>query len=98
MATQSSAVLSALLVGHRVAGPARAELSDAFDVVLGGMLYTWMMSLIFYRYTFFPFSPGDLSPPYWINIGAMAISTLTGSLLILNSREAGFRCNHTSRL
>ena len=45
-------------------------------VLWGGMLYIWMMSLIFYRYTFFPFSPGDLSPPYWINMGAMAISTL----------------------
>jgi len=48
------------------------------------------MSLIFYRYTFFPFSPGDLSPPYWINMGAMAISTLAGSLLILNSPDAPF--------
>ena len=42
----------------------------------GGMLYIWMISLIFYRYTFFPFQPGDLTPPYWINMGAMAISTL----------------------
>jgi hypothetical protein len=34
-----------------------------------------------YRYTFFKFSPGDLTPPYWINMGAMAISALAGSLL-----------------
>src|SRR5690606_32884926 len=56
----------------------------------GGMLYIWMMSLIFYRYTFFSFSPSDLSPPYWINMGAMAISTLAGSLLIQNSQDAPF--------
>jgi hypothetical protein len=56
----------------------------------GGMLYIWMMSLIFYRYTFFTLEPGDLSPPYWINMGAMAISTLSGSLLILNSTDAPF--------
>jgi tellurite resistance protein TehA-like permease len=56
----------------------------------GGMLYIWMMSLIFYRYTFFAFSPADLSPPYWINMGAMAISTLAGSLLILNAPHAPF--------
>jgi hypothetical protein len=56
----------------------------------GGMLYIWMMSLIFYRYTFFTLEPGDLSPPYWINMGAMAISTLAGSLLILNSPDAPF--------
>ena len=47
----------------------------------GGMLYIWMISLIFYRYTFFRFAPSDLMPPYWINMGAMAISTLVGVLL-----------------
>jgi tellurite resistance protein TehA-like permease len=54
------------------------------------MLYIWMMSLIFYRYTFFRFQPGDLSPPYWINMGAMAISTLGGSLLSINADDAWF--------
>jgi tellurite resistance protein TehA-like permease len=48
----------------------------------GGMLYIWLISLIFYRYTFFKFLPSDLMPPYWINMGAMAISTLAGTLLI----------------
>ncbi|HVT42817.1 MAG TPA: tellurite resistance/C4-dicarboxylate transporter family protein [Thermoanaerobaculia bacterium] len=47
----------------------------------GGMLYIWLISLIFYRYTFYRFSPSDLMPPYWINMGAMAISTLAGTLL-----------------
>lgn len=46
------------------------------------MLYIWIISLIFYRYTFFVLSPADLSPPYWINMGAVAISALAGSLLI----------------
>jgi len=49
----------------------------------GGMLYIWIISLIFYRYTFFPLPPSELGPPYWINMGAVAISTLAGSLLIL---------------
>jgi tellurite resistance protein TehA-like permease len=49
----------------------------------GGMLYIWIISLIFYRYTFFPMHPSDLAPPYWINMGAVAISTLAGSLLVL---------------
>lgn len=48
----------------------------------GGMLYIWIISLIFYRYSFFPMSPADLAPPYWINMGAMAISTLAGATLI----------------
>ena len=49
----------------------------------GGMLYIWIISLIFYRYTFFTMSPADLAPPYWINMGAVAISTLAGALLVL---------------
>jgi tellurite resistance protein TehA-like permease len=48
-----------------------------------GMLYIWIISLIFYRYTFMVMSPEDLAPPYWINMGAVAISTLAGSVLIM---------------
>jgi tellurite resistance protein TehA-like permease len=48
----------------------------------GGMLYLWIIGLIFYRYTFFPMSPSDLAPPYWINMGAVAISTLAGTTLV----------------
>ncbi|MFD2447307.1 tellurite resistance/C4-dicarboxylate transporter family protein [Vogesella fluminis] len=91
VATQSIAVLGALLAA-RLGQPGRLEMN--FLVLSmwlwGGMLYIWMMSLIFYRYVFFQFSPADLSPPYWINMGAMAISTLAGSLLLLNSRDAPF--------
>lgn len=91
VATQSIAVLSALLAAH-IGQPVKLELNFfALSMWLwGGMLYIWMMSLIFYRYTFFSLSPGDLSPPYWINMGAMAISTLAGSLLILNVSDAPY--------
>lgn len=50
--------------------------------LFGGMLYIWLISLIFYRYMFFSFEPSDLIPPYWINMGAMAITTLAGAELI----------------
>ncbi len=91
VATQSIAVLSALLAAH-VSQPGKLEMNFlALSMWLwGGMLYIWMMSLIFYRYTFFPLSPSDLSPPYWINMGAMAISTLAGSLLIINVSDAPY--------
>lgn len=91
VAAQSIAALSALLAVHEEQ-PLRFEMNFlALSMWLwGGMLYIWMISLIFYRYTFFPFAPSDLSPPYWINMGAMAISTLAGSLLILNSHDAPF--------
>jgi len=54
----------------------------------GGMLYVWIISLIFYRYTFFSLSPSDLAPPYWINMGAVAISTLAGATLIASAPQS----------
>lgn len=91
VATQAVAVLSAYLA-TQTSQPWKLELNFlALSMWLwGGMLYIWMMSLIFYRYTFFQFVPGDLAPPYWINMGAMAISTLAGSLLVINSPNAPF--------
>lgn len=91
VATQSVAVTSALLAdyhGHVL----NLELNFlALSMWLwGGMLYILIMALIFYRYVFFQFSSADLTPPYWINMGAMAISTLAGSLLILNVEHSPF--------
>jgi tellurite resistance protein TehA-like permease len=91
VATQSIAVLIALLSDHWHQ-PLRLHANFiALSMWLwGGMLYIWIVSLIFYRYTFFRFSPADLAPPYWINMGAMAISVLAGSLLIANTSDAPF--------
>jgi hypothetical protein len=33
--------------------------------------------------------PADLSPPYWINMGALAISTLAGGLLVTAASHWG---------
>jgi tellurite resistance protein TehA-like permease len=55
----------------------------------GGMLYVWIIGLIFYRYTFFEMQPSDMSPPYWINMGAVAISTLAGTMLVAGAPPAG---------
>jgi tellurite resistance protein TehA-like permease len=54
----------------------------------GGMLYLWIIALIFYRYTFFTLAPSDLAPPYWINMGAAAISTLSGTALVAASESS----------
>jgi tellurite resistance protein TehA-like permease len=53
--------------------------------LLGCMLYLLIITLIFYRFTFLVFAPITLAPPYWINMGAVAITTLAGSTLILNA-------------
>ena len=51
--------------------------------MIGCMLYLAIIPLIFYRLTFVPFTRKDFSPPYWINMGAVAITALAGSILIL---------------
>lgn len=91
VATQSIALLSALLARH-FGQPIRLHINFlALSMWLwGGMMYIWMISLIFYRYTFFKLAPADFSSSYWINMGAMAISTLAGSLLIENAADAPF--------
>jgi len=83
VATQSVSTLGSLVAPSTANAELLLFVSLSFWLA-GGMLYIWLISLIFYRYTFFTFAPSDLMPPYWINMGAMAISTLAGTLLIAN--------------
>jgi len=56
----------------------------------GGILYVSLISLIFYRSIFLPMTPQEYTSPYWINMGAVAISTLAGTQLILHGLDIGF--------
>lgn len=82
VAAQSVAVLGAQLASGFGARAPEVLLFCLGLWLGGGMLYIWIISLIFYRYTFFVMSPADLAPPYWINMGAVAISTLAGTMLV----------------
>ena len=89
VATQSIAVLSLYLARHGgVTYRPALEFLALSTWLCGGMLYIWIVSLLFYRYLFFRVEPLDLTPPYWISMGAMAISTLAGSLLVASASEA----------
>jgi tellurite resistance protein TehA-like permease len=93
VAAQSVAALGGL------AAPELREGRDAalfFALIMwlgGGMLYIWIIALIFYRYTFFTLDPRQLAPPYWINMGAMAISTLAGTILAENATGSSLLTN-----
>ena len=84
VATESVSTLASVLA-PAIPRPEQLLFVSLAFWLAGGMLYVWLISLIFYRYTFFRFLPSDLMPPYWINMGAMAISTLAGTLLITNA-------------
>lgn len=58
--------------------------------LLGCMLYLIIITLIFYRLTFFEFDPESARPPYWINTGAVAITTLAGATLLSNAPQWPF--------
>lgn len=51
----------------------------------GGMLYIALIPLIFYRLIFAPLRHEAFRPPYWISMGAVAITTLAGSILIMRA-------------
>ncbi|MEE8418914.1 MAG: tellurite resistance/C4-dicarboxylate transporter family protein [Dehalococcoidales bacterium] len=90
VATQSIAVLGTM-VSSRFGDGQEIVLFLALTMyLLGGMLYIIIITLIFYRFTFFKMSPQEIAPPYWINMGAVAITTLAGATLILNSSQWGF--------
>ncbi|MCA9513430.1 MAG: tellurite resistance/C4-dicarboxylate transporter family protein [Myxococcales bacterium] len=85
VATQSIAVLGVVLAGGDAPGPG-SELSLficlAFHLV-GCFLYLPLITIILQRFTFSPLDPADLTPPYWISMGAGAITTLAGANLML---------------
>jgi len=83
VATQSVSVLGTLLSAGMSEGRELALFHALCMYLLGAMLYLTIITLIFYRFTFLELTMERLTPPYWINMGAVAITTLAGSTLLL---------------
>ena len=83
VATQSISVLGTLLVSRLVGYREPILFFTLCMFLLGCMLYLPLITLIFYRFTFVNVSVATLTPPYWINMGAVAITTLAGARLII---------------
>jgi tellurite resistance protein TehA-like permease len=81
VSTESIAVLGALLL-PQIGGEALAFTCLAF-FCLGILLYVIVMTMIFARWTFYRLSLADEDPPTWIAAGAVAITALAGSNLLL---------------
>lgn len=81
--TESLAITWVLLIS------VRPELANVLQLVaymfwtFGVLLYLIFIAFIMYRFFFTHVRPTDLSPPYWINMGAMAITTVAGARLYL---------------
>jgi len=82
VSTESLCVLGATL------GPALGPspimlLVSLLAYLLGAMLYLVLITLILYRWMFFTMTAEQMMPSYWINMGALAITTLAGTRLLL---------------
>ena len=82
VSTQALVILGCLVLEH--AGWNRDIALFAFSALflLGFMLYIFVITMIVYRYCFKQLQAADLSPTYWINAGAVAITTLAGAELL----------------
>ncbi len=89
VATQSISVLGILIAPDQAWQEIMLFLG-LLMYLLGCMQYLLIESLIFYRLVFFPLAAEEFSPPYWINMGATAITTLAGAMLILQAPESAF--------
>lgn len=90
VSTQALVILSCILVPH-----ADWDSETVFVLLvalfgLGLMLYSIIITLIFYRLCYKALTAAELSPTFWINAGAVAISTLAGGELILHAPLSPF--------
>lgn len=90
VATQSVSVLGGKIVSSLPTGQQEVLFITLVMYLVGGLLYFIVITLIFYRLTFFEFDPESARPPYWINTGAVAITTLAGTTLLSNAPQWTF--------
>lgn len=88
VSTQSISVLGTLLAGHFREHQETLLFFTLCMFLVGCMLYLMLITLIFYRFTFVDLTSERMTPPYWINMGAVAITTLAGARLIIAAGES----------
>lgn len=86
VSTQSIAVVAGLFL-TRTDNDALAFTAIA-AFTLGIVLYLIVMTMVFLRWTFHPLEPAEADPPAWIAAGAVAITVLAGSNMLLAADQA----------
>ncbi|HEY1232666.1 MAG TPA: tellurite resistance/C4-dicarboxylate transporter family protein [Candidatus Binatia bacterium] len=89
VSTESICVLGAIIApAFTTAEPVLFVSLSMYSI--GTMLYIVFISLILYRWMFLRITAETLTPSYWINMGALAITTLAGSRLLLVAERWSF--------
>lgn len=86
VSTQSIAVVAGLLLTRTDSDLLAFTAIATFT--LGIVLYLIVMTMVFLRWTFQPLDPTEADPPAWIAAGAVAITVLAGSNILLAANEA----------
>ena len=92
VSTESVAVLGAIIANSTSYHYLIAFISVC-TYMIGGMFYLVLIGLILYRWLFISMKAETLTPPYWINMGAVAIVSLAGSRLVMYA-DAHDALNH----
>lgn len=88
VATQAISVLGTFVSGDLEPWREMVLFFSLTMFLIGAMLYLSIITLIFYRFTFVHLTTEELGPPYWVTMGAVAISTLAGSVLLLRAGDS----------
>lgn len=82
VASQSVAVLAAALEPTVLTGRQNLALLAVFCWSVGVLLYAGTGIFVAARMLLYPLGPADLTPPYWVAMGATAISVLAGARIV----------------
>jgi tellurite resistance protein TehA-like permease len=82
VASQSVAVLSAALEPFVDEGRRELALLAVFSWSIGLFLYAATGLFVAARLLLYPLRPDDLTPPYWVAMGATAITVLAGAKIV----------------
>lgn len=82
VASQSVAVLAAVLEPSVDTGRRELAALAVFSWAVGVFLYASVGVLVATRLLLYPVAPTDLTPPYWVAMGATAITVLAGARIV----------------
>ncbi len=82
VASQSIGVLAAVLEPQTHAGRRELALLAVFSWSVGVFLYAAAGVFVAARLMLYPLDPADLTPPYWVAMGATAITVLAGARIV----------------
>lgn len=82
VASQSVAVAAATLEPVVTSGRRELALLAVFSRSVGVFLYAAAGVVVALRMMLYPLRPEDLTPPYWVAMGALAITVLAGARIV----------------